>query len=505
MPNRSTRRSVRRCAGLLPGVALAAGCATAPPPASPASPALSAPAAPVCESGTLGLEAGALSRGVRKRLALPADLRGAVVTEVLDGGPAARAGIRPDDVLLSIGEKSLDNECDLVRSAWSLPCRAVRAVVVRSGARLAIDLDPVEEGAFLGRLCGAGNPTACFRQAWRSYSRAADAAEKESALGLLEAACRSGSAEACAYAGHELLEKSDRSADALSTLTRSCDLGSGSGCAHLAYLYATGTLVRRDDVRATALYVRSCDRGDGMGCYNVGLMSQHGRGTRADLARAVAAYEEGCEGGSPGACTNLGYFFEHGEGVPKDRARAVELYRRGCEGSSCRGPNLMGCVNLGRAFRDGIGVGKDATRAASIFRDACEEEPRESDVPDAAEQRWRACSLLGALHLSGDGVEKDETAGRELSERGCAGGDAFGCFNAAVAFSSGLGVAPDPARAAFFYGAACDAGDGEGCHESGLAYEKGSGVPRDARRAADLFRKACSAGFAPACARKVKR
>lgn len=501
MPNPLARSVLR----LLPAAVLAAGCATAPPPASPSPPAPSAPAAPVCEGGTLGLEAGALSRGVRKRLALPADLRGAVVTEVLEGGPAARAGIRPDDVVLSIGEKSLDNDCDLVLSAWSLPCHPVRVVVVRAGARLGIDLEPVDEGAFLAQLCGAGNPTACFRQAWLSYSRPADAAEKERALGLLEAACHSGSAEACAYAGHELLGKPDRSAEALSTLTRSCDLGSGSGCAHLAYLYATGTLVGRDDARATALYVRACDRGDGMGCYNVGLMSQHGRGTRVDLARAVTAYEEGCEGGSPDACTNLGYFFEHGEGVPKDPARAVELYRRGCEGSSCRGPNLLGCVNLGRASRDGIGVAKDATRAASIFRDACEEEPSESDVSDAAAQRWRACSLFGALHLSGNGVPKDETAGRELSERGCAGGDAFGCFNAAVVFANGLGVPPDPARAAFFYDAACTAGDGEGCHESGLAYEKGSGVPLDARRAADLFRKACAAGFAPACARKVKR
>ncbi|MDL1951024.1 PDZ domain-containing protein [Acidobacteria bacterium ACD] len=469
--------------------ALAAGCSAAPPK-TPPSPSKTSP--PACETGTLGLEAGTLSRQARERRGLPPETRGAVVTEVLPGGAAERAGLLRGDVLLAVGGKELANDCDLVLSAWGLPCRPVGVVLLRAGARREVELVPGDEGELLGRLCEEGNATACFRRAWLAAGRAADAGERDRALADLEAACRIGSAEACSYAGHILLSSRERSAEAIPTLTRSCDLGSGAGCAHLAYLHATGTLVPRDDARATRLYDRSCDLGDAKGCYNVGLMAEKGRGTRLDLARAAAAYEQACEGGSASGCTNLGFLVERGQGAAKDPARAADLYRLGCEGSACQGTNLVGCVNFGRALRDGNGVAKDPSRAASVFRAACEAEPGADDVDGAAQERWRACSLLGALHLSGTGVPKDEAAGRELSERGCEGGDAFGCFNAAVVWANGAG-------------GPCTAGDGEGCHEAGRAYEKGSGVPKDGKRAAELFRKACAAGFEKSCGKKPRR
>lgn len=477
----------------------AAGCATSGPSAPPPS-KRGAESAPRCELGTLGLEAGPITTPVRRKLALPEGAKGAVVLEVLPGSPAAGAGIQPNDIIEQIGTARITNSCELVDAAYSRSCEPVRVVFRRAGQIVEAKLAPVDQDAFYEESCRAGIASGCFRQAWTLWSRKGGT-DRDRALDIYQTACRAGSAEACAYGGLRLMDTANRGRDSIALVERSCELGSAGGCTTLAFFYATGKLVTKDDRRATALYVKGCDLGDPRGCYNVGLMADEGRGTARDVSRAVARYTQACESGSSTGCTNLGFHYEKGRGVKKDTARAFALYQRGCEGTSCEPPNLGGCLNVGRAYRDGIGVGKDATRAAPIFQEACDRKPDPNDV-NADENRSRACSLLGALYLSGDGVGKDVAAGLRLSELGCERGDSFGCFNAAAVFASGAGA--DPAKAASFLEKACQGGDGEGCHDLGIAYENGTGVARDRRRAAELFRKACALGFERACAKKGK-
>ncbi len=483
---------------------ITAGCASPGPSApSPASATTAAPAR--CEQGTLGIEARPISRQLRKKLALPDGAGGAVVARVDPGGPADKAGIAPGDVVEEIGGARIGNECDFEAAADNRSCDPARVVVRRAGASVEATLVPVEQEPFFARLCRDGIAGACFRQA-RTLWRRDSGTDRDRALDLYQNACVAGSAEACAEEGLRFFkDKPDRAQQAVVALQRSCDLGSGAGCTHLAFLYATGSgsLVKKDDRRATPLYVKGCDLGDALGCYNAGLMADEGRGVARDVARAAARYEEGCAMGSATACTNLGFLYEKGRGVGQDGSRALALYRRGCDGTRCQRSNLNGCVNVGRAYRDGIGVAKDEERAASVFREACDRKPDPEDV-NPEENRSRACSLLGALYLAGDGIAKDLAKGRELSELGCERGDSFGCFNAAAVFAQGSGVEKDAAKAAAFLDKACKGGDGEGCHDLGVAYEKGNGVARDRRRAAELDRKACKLGFQPACAKKTR-
>lgn len=485
------------------------GCATvarqAPPASvSPAPPTTPAVAEAPCAHGTLGIEPGDLTRGFRESRRLPADLAGAVVTSVLPGGPAARAGIRAGDVLLQIGDARVATSCDATDALFDGRCDPVRIVALRDGARFEATVRPAEQQPFLERSCGDGVNEACFRLAWLVWNGSGVGKNEDEALALYDTACAKGSSEACAYLGIHLAERGAPVERAVATLTRSCDLGSSAGCAHLAYLYATGSQVERDDARATPLYVRSCDLGDARGCYNAGLMYRDGRGVPSDLPRAVAAYEEGCRGGSSTACCDLGWYYENGRGVGKDESRAAELYRKACQGTSCQPANRRACVNLGLAYRDGIGVAKDRARAAEIFEAACEDEVDSEDV-DPEESQAHACSLLGAMALVGGGIEADPGRGLGLSTRGCDGGDAFGCFNAAAAFANGLGVAADLARAAGYYERACEYDDAESCHALGLLYDTGKGVARDRDRARSLFEKACAGGFTSACRSKKER
>jgi len=426
-----------------------------------------------------------------------------VVTEVLPGSPAAAAGIEVGDGIEQIGSQRLANACEFTDHAFNLSCQSVRVLFRRgSGAVTEGRVVPADQAALFEKDCRAGNASACFRQGWLLWVRQGGP-DNARALELFASACRSGSMEACAYQGLDLMSSSDRGAEALPVLEKSCDGGSGGGCANLAFLYATGKLVKKDDKRAAALYAKSCDHGDAQGCYNAGVMADDGRGVARDPRRAAARYEEGCTLGSPTACTNLGYLYEHGSGVKADKPRAFALYERGCEGSSCQPSNLGGCLNEGRAYRDGIGVAVDEKEAAKIFREACDRAVNPDDV-HALENGARACSLLGALYLAGDGIAKDLGQGRELSVLGCGRGDSFGCFNAASVYTAGSGVPVDRTKAAEYLDLACKGGDGEGCFDLGVACEKGNGVAVDKRRAAELYRKACDLGFKQGCGRKPR-
>jgi hypothetical protein len=491
--------AIALCAGLV-----AAGCA-APGPSAPSQTAGTAAAPPRCEGGTLGIEARAITRQIRKKLAIPDGVKGAVVAQVLPDGPAAAADIRPGDVVQEIGAARIGNDCDFADAAYNRSCDPVRVLLWRAGAAVEVKLVPHEQEPYYARLCRDGIAAGCFRQARTLWYRNRET-DRDRALGLYQNACVAGSAEACAEEGLRFFkDKTDRAQEAVVALQRSCDLGSGAGCTHLAFLYATGSgsLVKKDDRRATPLYVKGCDLGDALGCYNAGLMSEEGRGVARDISRAAARYDEACEMGSATGCTNLGFLYENGRGVKKDTARAFALYQRGCDGTSCQRSNLNGCVNIGRAYRDGIGVAKDEARAASLFREACDRKLDSEDV-NPQQNSSRACSLLGALYLAGEGIPGDLAKGRELSELGCERGDSFGCFNAAAVFTAGTGVEKDAAKAAAFLDKACQGGDGEGCHDLAVAYEKGNGVPRDRARAAELKKKACALGFQEACAKKPR-
>jgi len=486
----------RRLLGLLILCFLAAGCSSTTTPTA-------SKAAPEQARATLGVEAKPIARPLRKKMGIAEGVKGVLVAEVFPGGPAAVAGIRLNDVVEQIGSSRVANPCEFVRAAYDRSLEPVNVVLQRAGAKIEVTLVPIAQDSFFESTCRDGVVSGCFREAW-SLASSRQATDRSRALELYGTACRDGSAEACAYHGMRLLKESDRKSDALAALERSCGLGSGSGCASFAFLHATGKSVPQDDRRAAALYAMSCDLGDAQGCYNAGLMADEGRGVARDLSHALARYDEACEMGSSAACTNLGFLYEHGRGVRKSAMKAVTLYQRGCDGTSCQPSNLNGCVNVGRAYRDGIGVGKDAARSASIFRDACDREIDPDDVGSET-NRSRACSLLGALYVAGDGVEKDSSKGLQLSGLGCDRGDAFGCFNAAAVLTSGEGVAPDAAKAASFLKRACDGDDAEGCFDLGIDYEKGRGVAPDRARAATLFRKSCELGFQEACKKLAKR
>jgi uncharacterized protein len=421
---------------------------------------------PTCEKGALGLEGGAMTG------------EGVAVAEVLPRGPADLAGIRRGDVLTSIGGRPVRYACEVPAMVFGRDCAPVPVVVRRGGETIETTITPADQVPLYEQGCRDGDPAACFRIAWLQDASYEDA-------------CDRGSAEACAAYGYVLME--EKKPEAVEVLERACDRGSGAGCTHLAYLYVTGSLVPKNEIRSLDFYTRGCSYGDARGCYNVGVMYDRGSGTAASAARAASAYEQACAAGISMACTDVGYLYERGLGTMKDPVRAAEMYRRGCEGSPCEPSNLVGCVNLGKAYRDGTGVQQDPARAAEIFREVCARKVGE----DEASAQLRACVLLGAFESSGLGVPMNVESGLARSLDGCARGDSLGCFNAGALYAS----REEYSRAAGFYQKSCDGGDAEACHELAVLYDEAKGVAFDHARSRALFRRACTLGFTRACGR----
>jgi S1-C subfamily serine protease len=67
------------------------------------------------------------------------------VVEVVDGGPAARAGIRPEDLILSVNGTQTERVEDLQRlMVAELIGTPVTVRVLRAGRLIEIELEPAE-------------------------------------------------------------------------------------------------------------------------------------------------------------------------------------------------------------------------------------------------------------------------------------------------------------------------------------------------------------------------
>jgi serine protease Do len=89
----------------------------------------------------LGASLEQADRAVRAQLGLPND-RGLVVSSVADDGPAARAGLLENDILLTLDDKPLDRPDDLVARLKEAGEKAAPLALIRAGKPLTIRIKP---------------------------------------------------------------------------------------------------------------------------------------------------------------------------------------------------------------------------------------------------------------------------------------------------------------------------------------------------------------------------
>ena len=90
--------------------------------------------------GWIGVEPSDLSPELAETFGVKAD-KGVIITGVLQAGPAAKAGIRPGDVITSVGPKKIDNVQELLTAVAGLkPGSAARFALQRGGDKMELDV-----------------------------------------------------------------------------------------------------------------------------------------------------------------------------------------------------------------------------------------------------------------------------------------------------------------------------------------------------------------------------
>jgi len=88
------------------------------------------------ERGYLGVSMKTMSDSERDALGLGADVKGALINSVTDGGPAARAGIRGEDVIVAVDGKPVESGNALTRAvAGARVGQQLRVELLREGRR----------------------------------------------------------------------------------------------------------------------------------------------------------------------------------------------------------------------------------------------------------------------------------------------------------------------------------------------------------------------------------
>lgn len=93
------------------------------------------------ERGYLGVQIGNLTKEYAESLGLPESTKGAYVVEVTPDAPAAQAGLRPGDVVVSLNGRDIESSTELTRAVGGAkPGDTLRLEVLREGRRQTISV-----------------------------------------------------------------------------------------------------------------------------------------------------------------------------------------------------------------------------------------------------------------------------------------------------------------------------------------------------------------------------
>jgi hypothetical protein len=117
----------------------------------------------------IGVEVSPVDDTLRSHLNIPAQ-QGLVVTWTHNGGPADRAGIRANDILVEIGGKALSNSADLVNEIKAAGEKPTKLTLIRAGKQQTAEVTPEKRDAqhkFLFRA----NPEGTNSDVWLQFVR----------------------------------------------------------------------------------------------------------------------------------------------------------------------------------------------------------------------------------------------------------------------------------------------------------------------------------------------
>ncbi len=228
-----------------------------------------------------------------------------VVALVYPGGPAARAGLRQGDILLSVNGEPLVTETQL----------SVRARKLGVGGTVTVEVFRSAGETFSAPLAVAPAPS--LEELTQVVKEAAEAGDPafEYLLGYL-------------YGSGQGLAQSDE--QALRWFRRSAKQGYAEGQLALSGMYYHGRAVNKDYKMALSWLRRAAEQNHAESQYWLGTLYMSGAGKvlARDSGEAFFWFRRAADNGSAKAMSGLGWLYEKGQGVQKNAGKAAEWYRK---------------------------------------------------------------------------------------------------------------------------------------------------------------------------------
>ena len=332
-------------------------------------------APPPCRTAILGADVTNISYEMRRTRNIPDYVAGALVRVVRLRSPAARAGLRPGDVIQAVDSDLIQSACGLTGAIAKHGCDQARLSVRRGIDTIALDVTLADASTLPPRrvdeqrACQGGDAAACTALA-KTHGETVD---------LLHLACDLGDAEGCYVLGLKL--RNDR--EVAAAYEQACDGGYAQACTNLGWIYENARGVNKDPTAAARLYKRGCDGSpcsapNNLGCVNLGRAYQDGTGVEKDQFLATRLFRQVCDrapvAGSKEdashisrACSLAGTASLFGEGAGRDIQQALTLLEKGCAAG-----DTFGCYNLGTIYENGKEVPQDKSRAVTYYQQACD-------------------------------------------------------------------------------------------------------------------------------------
>jgi TPR repeat protein len=293
-----------------------------------------------------------------------ASANGAIILDVTPGGPAALAGVRFGDVVLSLNGKTVPNMNELRQQ--------VASMAPGSNADLEIWRVGADDGGFLQtlrRLADDGNADAMFRLGRLSAIGIGVERNDATAVQWFQKGAAAGNLNATTALAVAFLEGRGTAKDQQEGL-RLLRLAVGKdhleATYRLAVILAEGKIANKDTAEAIRLFTKGADAGFTPAMLDLALIYNTGEGALADPVKAATWYKKAADLGNSIGMVNLGFMYQQGRGVERNDITAVALYRRAAnEGNSSGIHNLAAMLDSGRGV-----ARKDPEQAAGLILQA---------------------------------------------------------------------------------------------------------------------------------------
>lgn len=210
----------------------------------------------------------------------------------------------------------------------------------------------------------------------------------------------------------------------------------------IAYFYAKGIHVEKDEAEAVKWYRKAAELGHVSSQFNLGLIYAKGRGVQPDPAEALKWYGLAAEGGDATAQATIANMYLNGNGAPKDLNAAFDWSMRAAK----RGHHAS-MFNLGEMYSQGLGVQQNLNEAFRWYKKAADKGHVNAQIN------------VGFMYGKGQGVDRDDTEAYHWYRLAAESGNSNAQYNLGVIYAKGRGIPRNLNEARKWYGRAADQGD----------------------------------------------